>query len=310
MVRALRSAASHFWTLDLLQSHPDQLTFGFKDRPQLVKACSPTDQVAYTYFTEGMRRRLGDPPQPSTVLTGTHMHWIERYYLSLYFNAKTRTDRKSFSRAAITHLASYLGWLRSMETFGLHWGEVQSTLPVDGPSFRLPPGFGVVLLQLLRQTKLSQFAQVDVVIAFTTASGLSLGLWLDRLRAELNPAELAPDAYIILRHSGAAWTLHYYRHKFLYPALYTCRAAGDPFLKTMDNSPGNSIPDRIWSFNTQRRSGRSEASRKRPWTLRAASNAEVVEHGRWRISRNTLDMPLAYLEWSIEDRSCMTACCM
>jgi hypothetical protein len=77
-IRALRSAASHFWTLDLLQTHSDQLTLGFKDRPQLVQACSPTDQVAYTYFTEGMRRRLGDHPTPSTVLTGQHMRWIER----------------------------------------------------------------------------------------------------------------------------------------------------------------------------------------------------------------------------------------
>jgi hypothetical protein len=34
-IRALHSAASHFWTLDLLQTHSDQLTFGFKDRPQL-----------------------------------------------------------------------------------------------------------------------------------------------------------------------------------------------------------------------------------------------------------------------------------
>jgi hypothetical protein len=37
-VRALCSAASHFWTLDLLQSRSDQLTFGFKDRPQMVTA--------------------------------------------------------------------------------------------------------------------------------------------------------------------------------------------------------------------------------------------------------------------------------
>jgi hypothetical protein len=309
-VRALRTAASHFWILDLLQSHSDQLTFGFKDRPLLVQACSPTDQVAYTYFTEGMRRRLGDHPQPSTVLTGAHMRWITRYYLSLYLNAKTRTDRKNFSRAAVTHLASYLGWLRSVETFELHWGDVSSTPPEDGPSLGLPAGFGVVLLKLLQQTKSSQFSQVDVVIVFKTASGLSLGFWLDRLRAELSPDELEPTALILQRPSGAAWTSHYYRHKFLYPALYACRVAGDPFLKTMDDTPGNSIPERIWSFNTQRRSGRSEASRKRRWTLRAATNAEVVEHGRWRIFRNTLDMLLAYLEWSIEDRSCITAFCM
>jgi hypothetical protein len=55
-IRGIRSAASHFWTLDLLQTLPDKFTFGFKDRPLIaVEACSPTDQVAYTFFTEGMR---------------------------------------------------------------------------------------------------------------------------------------------------------------------------------------------------------------------------------------------------------------
>jgi hypothetical protein len=238
------------------------------------------------------------------------MRWIEQFYRSLYLNATTSKARKDAARAEITLLSSYLGWLRSMETFGLHWEEVISTLPDDGPSLGLPPGYGVVMLKLLLQTKSSQFAQVDVVIAFTTASGLSLGWWIERLCEDLTPAELVSDALVLSHANGATWTSHYYRHKFLYPALYACRAAGDPFLKTMDDSPGNTIPERIWSFNTQRRSGRSEASRKRQWTLRAATNAEVVEHGRWRISRNTLDMPLAYLEWSIKDRACITACCM
>jgi hypothetical protein len=77
-IHALRSAASHFWIFDMLFSKANQLTFGFKDRPQqTVQACSPTDQVAYTYFTEGIRRRLGDHPQPSTVLTGRHMLWLD-----------------------------------------------------------------------------------------------------------------------------------------------------------------------------------------------------------------------------------------
>jgi hypothetical protein len=140
-----------------------------------------------------------------------------------------------------------------------------------------------------------------VVIAYTTASGLSLCLCLDRLRANLPASPLLPTAHILAHPTGIPWTSHYYRHTFLYPALAVCRALGDPFLQTFDDSPGNSIQERIWSFKTQRRSGRSEASRKRPWTLRAATNTEVVEHGRWRISRSTLDMPLAYLEWSIED---------
>jgi hypothetical protein len=90
-VRALRSAASHFWTLDLLLTHADQLTFGFKDRPQMVQACSPTDQVAYTYFTKGMRRRLGDHPIPSAVLTGKHMQWIDACILQAFIRSSHDT---------------------------------------------------------------------------------------------------------------------------------------------------------------------------------------------------------------------------
>jgi hypothetical protein len=156
-----------------------------------------------------MRRRLGDHPQPLTVLTGKHMRWIEQFYRSLYFNAKTRKDHKNITRAGITHLSSYLGWLRSMETFGLHWGRVISTKPAEGPSLGLPPGCGVIVLKLLQQTKSSQFAQVDVVIAYTTASGLSLGWWIERLCDELSPVELAPAALMLAHPNGAAWTSHY-----------------------------------------------------------------------------------------------------
>jgi hypothetical protein len=309
-IRALRSAGSHLWILDLLQNHSENLTFGFRDRPQLLNACSPTDPVSFTYFTEGLRWRLGDHPVPSTVLTETHMRWINQYYDRLYRSALTRPLRAEFSRAGVTHLSSYLGWLCSMETFGLLWQDSDLVRPVDGPTIGLSPGFGVCQYVLAESTKSSQASQADVVIAYTTASGLSLGLWLDSLRDNLPASALVPAAHILAPPSGIPWTSHYYRHKFLYPALAVCRALGDPFLQTFDDSPGNSIPERIRSFNTQRRSGRSEASRKRPWTLRAATNTEVVEHGRWRISRSTLDMPLAYLEWSIEDRSCITACCM
>jgi hypothetical protein len=64
-IRAIRSAASHFWMWDLLLAHPERLTLGFKDRPVVVKECSPTDEVVYTFFTDGMKRRIGNNPQPS-----------------------------------------------------------------------------------------------------------------------------------------------------------------------------------------------------------------------------------------------------
>jgi hypothetical protein len=164
-IRALRSAASHLWTLDLLQHYSDQLTFGLRNRPQMVTTCSPTDQIAYAYFTEGLRRRIGDHPVPSTVLTGAHMRWLNQHYDQLFRSATSRAQRAHFSRAGITHLASYLGWLRSVETFGLMWHDSSVVRPVDGPTVGLPPGFGVCQFKLTQQTNSSQAAQADVVIA-------------------------------------------------------------------------------------------------------------------------------------------------
>jgi hypothetical protein len=309
-VRGLRSAASHFWTLDLLQNQSEKFTFGFKNRPLIVEACSPTDQAAFTYFTEGMRRRLGDHPRPSAVLTGKHMKWITHYYDRLYLSSTMRVERRQAACAAVTHLASYIGWLRAIETFTLRWKDLRLVEPQEGPTVGLPPGVGIICAKLLEQTKSMQFDVADVVMAYTTASGLKFGEWIHRLKANSTPAQYDGDALLISSESGATWTSHHYRHRFLYPALAACRASGDPFLKTIDDTPGNTIPLRFWSFNTQRRTGRSEVSKKRPWTLRAATPAEVVEHGRWRLSRSSLDMPLAYLEWSIEDRACVTIVCM
>jgi hypothetical protein len=129
--------------------------------------------------------------------------------------------------------------------FGLHWRDAAITQPCNGPSLGLPAGFGVVLFKLLLQTKSSQYFTADVVIACTTASGLSLGWWLDTLRALSTPAELAPEAFILAHPNGSPWTSHFYWHNFLYPALAVCCSLGDPFLRTFDDSSGNSIPERL-----------------------------------------------------------------
>lgn len=309
-IRALRSAASHFWILDLLHTKPSKLTLGYKDRPLVVEGCSPTAEAAVTYFSDGLRRRLGDNPKPSVVLLIHHMQWLADYYEQLYRQATSPLVRTNACRAAVTHLMSYLGWLRALETFGVRWGDVALVEPADGPTVGLPTGIGVVLLTLLAQTKSSQTATADVVIAYTTVSGLSLGTWLHRLRACLNPRELQPDSFVIASPSGVAWSSHHYRYTYLYPALSVLRATGDAYLRKYDGSPGKTLQAALWGFNTQRRTGRSVVSKKRATTSRKATPAEEVEHGRWRLSRSSLSMPLAYLEWSLEDRFCITFFCM
>jgi hypothetical protein len=307
--RGLRSAASHFWLMDLLYTHPENLTAGFKERPTFVERCNPTDELMYTYFTEGLRRRIGDHPNPSTVLQDHHIHWINRYYQSMYQHAPTQMKRIEAARAGVTHLVSYLGWLRAMETFGIRWCDLTIVRPEDGPTIGWPYMLGAILLELLEQTKSSQHAVADVVVACTTYSGLSLGNWLALLSAELPPGETQSKAFVLCDPSGSAWTSHLYRHKFFYPALYACQASGDPFLQQFNGIDRPTIPTAFWSFNTQRRTGRSNVSKKRLFTYRAAFPAEVVEHSRWHLSRSSLDMPLAYLEWSVEDRVCVTFLC-
>jgi hypothetical protein len=63
-IRAVRSAASHFWIWDLLLTHPERLTLGFNDRPVVVEGCSPTDEVAYTFFMDAMKGRIGSIRNP------------------------------------------------------------------------------------------------------------------------------------------------------------------------------------------------------------------------------------------------------
>jgi hypothetical protein len=46
----------------------------------LVEGCSPTEEILYTYFTDGMRRRIGNNPRPSAVLLLEHIVWIDRFY--------------------------------------------------------------------------------------------------------------------------------------------------------------------------------------------------------------------------------------
>jgi hypothetical protein len=148
--------------------------------------------------------------------------------------------------------------------------------------------------------------EADVVMAYTSASGISLGRWFNRLEALLPTSECMPDAFIMAHRDGRAWSSHYYRYTHFYPVLGLMRSLGDPYLKKYDETKGNELIKAFHSFNTMRRSARSIASKKRPQTIRMATPAEVSEHGRWRLNRSSLDMPTAYLEWPIADRVCIT----
>jgi hypothetical protein len=308
-IRAIRSAASHYWMWDLLVSNPSHLTLGFKDKPLIVAGCSPTDEAMYTFFANGMKLRLGDHPKPSAVLLIHHILWLNNQWELEYARPDVTSDRKiEICRAAITTDSAYMGWLRAVETFCPRWEDLDLYQPHEGPEIGLPAGVGAVLLRLLEHTTSSQDRHVDVILAFTSASGLQLGRWYSRLWHHLPAMERQPDSHIIAHRDGRVWTSHYYRYTHLYPLLFALRALGDPYFAKYADL--DSLIAAFHGFHTFKRTGRTVASRKRVCTVRPATMPETVEHGRWSMSRTSLDMPLAYLEWSVEDRICISLFCL
>jgi hypothetical protein len=309
-IRGLRSAAALQNTLNWIQSQPHHVTVGYKNQPTGVSVCNPTDEMAYTFFTDGMRRRLGDESNPSAALLDQHVAWIDRHFNDVYATTLDPIVKVNACRAAVTTLLAWLAWLRAVETFSARWGGLAVVRPDLGPQEGLPLGMGIIKLDLPDQTKSCQTRVVDMILAYTTASGKSLGLWLERLGDLLPPEMLTPDSYIICHADGSPWTSHYFRYTHLYPLLCLQRSLGDQYLSKFDESPGKGLIQNFWSFNMFRRGARGQVSRKRPSNIRKATYAEVIEHGRWKVSRSSLDMPTAYLEWSNADRVTITYFCM
>jgi hypothetical protein len=309
-VRALHSAAAFQNTLNWIQSHPDHVTVGYKNQPTMVAHCNPTDEMGYTYFTDGMRRRIGDKTHPSAVLLDQHITWMDAHFKAVYLAATDLDVQLETCRAAIANLLAWLAWLRAVETFSVRWGRISIVRPVDGPQEGLPGGMGIIKVDLQAQTKSSQTRTADMVIAYTTASDKSLGWWLEELRELIPLPMLLPDNYALCHADGSPWTSHYFRHKHVYPLLSLQRSLGDAYLVKFDESVGKGLIPNFWSFNMYRRGARGQVSCQRPSNLRKATYAEVIEHGRWKVNRSSLDMPTAYLEWSNADRVTITYFCM
>jgi hypothetical protein len=161
--------------------------------------------------------------------------------------------RREIAAAAVTHLLAWLGWLRSNELFSLTWGDARITRPGDGPSRGLPFGIGAIELRLLKETKSNRTKVADVVIAYASASGLVLGLWLERLR--FHTRDTGVEARLIRGSSGLPWTSRYFRTQHLYVWLHQLRNEGDVFLQAFTNSPGNRIEDKYYSMGSYRRGG-------------------------------------------------------
>ena len=308
--RSLRSALSQLqtWIGCFL---PAGTGFRDKDRTHLPPVVSQSGSLICQLTTTGMERRLGTENTPSLALQAHHV----QFHLRARAQAMIRLplDDPSFYQLALAQLAellAWVGWLRANEIFSLRWCNVESIAPSSTPSHGLPPGSGALLLTLLEATKSDQSKTADHIIAFTTASGLSPGHAFD-LVYSLKGHGLPPEECIFLTSTGARWTSTLFRDQFVYPHLYAQLEAGDALLRTYAKTDRSLLRRRLYSLHSWRRGGRTHVSRKRAGCLRAATDQEIRDHGRWR-SRGKVgpDMVTHYREPSYEDRLYITLLCM
>ena len=275
---------------------------------------SCTDNVASQLTSKGLAARLGTATRPSKVLLSAHIHWNQQYRLHCLSNGLVSLQNQYLLVAAqCAELFGWLGWLRSGECFGVCRTDVILISPLAAASHGLPVNVGVVLLQLLAETKSSRTLQADVVVSWRTSSGLHLGRWMSLLLSLMDRLGLTQPSDKLFQDpwTGKPWTSGTYRHFHLFPLLRLQREAGDPFLLKFDGSPGNTLADHFTMFHLYRRGGRSHVVRRRDGCVRAATPLETYLHGRWRFlntGREAVD--LAYIEPTLEDRVYLTLFCL
>jgi hypothetical protein len=305
-IRQLRAAVSQRLTWDATQQ-PHVHAYLDHNKRLLQDAGRFTDELPSQLHAQGMAIRLGTEALPSKALLDRHIRELDEQFLMTYRRAQTPQERHAAALGGFANLILWLGWLRAGETFTLTWKDVVIVHPLEGPTVGLPAGVGMVGLRLTPETKSSRAKTSDVVLAYSTVSGLCVGKWATRA-AKTRPST-ATDSSLIFSHlSGARWTSLSYRRTILYPFLTNCKSQGDPYLQ-----PVSSIPDSFWSLHSYRRGSRSHVSRRRKvgnlWTRRA-STTEVYEHARWRRKRSGEKVDVIYQEWDYEDRVQLTLFCM
>jgi len=309
--RALQSSASAYYAWTALLSNPDAVYRDGDGRIRGTSHLSPTDSILATFTNRGMRRRLGTQSKPSIALQHRHIAFNQQFRANQYHGCEDGTWMKyEFAAANLAELFAWGGWLRAQECLSLSEDDIEVCLPDDHERYGLPEGVGVLLLRLLMETKSSADKQADVVLASTFASGLSPLFWLKEVVRQRRLLNLSRGK-LFIHQDGSPWTSTYFKMTHLYPALRIQQLNGDAAFKFFDETPGNTLEEKLYSFHTYRRGGRTHVSKKRPGCVRAATAAETAEHGRWRVKfSGGEDMPTHYRESTIEDRIYITLMCM
>ena len=310
-LRALRSAASQFQAWDFMLANPSA-SVSLDDGKLVGVKCRATDSFGMYLMAQGMASRLGTESGRSVALLDQHIRFLDKELESAYHMAKTRLAKLEIARAGAVNMVFWTGWTRSAEGLGLEEADATLLEPSEGPKWDLPAGCGCLGFQLLEETKTARSYRADIIVAWTTASGLSPGLWLQRVK-NLSPRWGQRKAKIFRHADGSQWTSAYFRHKFFYPSLRRQRAMGDPYLAAYkDDLPGWSLEEKFWSLHSYRRGSRSTVSRPdRNLGRRRATNDQVYEHARWERKNSTSEaIDVIYREWQVIDRIQITMLCM
>jgi hypothetical protein len=292
--------------------YPRQVMRDKSKRGMVMTYVSPSDEAMITCAADGMSRRLGTDVTKSWALSHTHISYMDAYLDRSFNSCVDPIQRHELACAGTINLLAYLGWLRGGEVFGGKESDFTITAPHEGPTRGLPPGIGAVEFQLLPETKSDATLTADVVIAFTTLSGLSLGTWLARL------STFTPylGEQIFSTATTPTWTSAHFRRHFAIPILEVMRLSGEPTLRAFSNDIGQRLEDKIVSMHSWRRGGRSRVSRPprhnepNPPGTRKAKKDEIYEHGRWAVKATAENMPRRYNQWDLMERISITLHCM
>ena len=308
--RQTRSAVSTFYQWDLAISRPEQAMAAGKgkgERSLTTPHVLPTEELCYTHFSSGMKKRMGDVSKKSSAIRYQHIRFLDGQFEAMFQSALSTTAEHEAAAAGTANLLFWLAWLRSNEGFSLQVDDITITRPLQGPSKGLPIGVGVIEIRLLPETKTNTASIADVIVAYSCWSGLSLGKWLERLLSFL-PAD---GVHLFSTPLERTWTSAYFRTQHVYRHLEVMRALQDPSMAIFSDAPGHRLQDLIYSMHSWRRGADTfvqhfEARCQR----RKARLDEIYEHGRWKKKQVGEDMHIHYREWGIPERITLTQLCM
>jgi hypothetical protein len=311
-VRGIKSAASLYYALDLQMAYPRQVMRDGQQRGMVLEWVSPTDEAGTTFGTKGMARRMGTETKPSWALSHIHVAYIDQRLEEAYHRAPTEGGRHELACAGASNLMAYFGWLRWGELFSGNKSDVTLTVPQDGPTRGLPNGVGAVEYDLGAETKSDPCVTANVVMAWESLSGLSVGRWLLRLAA----FDSFHGDKLFSTETKPVWDSRHFREHYACPLLEQMQREGEPTLQVFTGRHRNRIRDKVYSLHSWRRAGRSRVSRPprhnepNPAGTRVATTQEIYEHGRWRSKGKTEDMPSHYNQWELADCLSISLVCM